>query len=185
MKPLFVTGNQKKADRLNQLLGIPLENRKVELDEIQSTDLREVVEHKARQAYNIMKQPVLVEDVGLYFNALEGLPGPFIKFFVDTDAKLEMCCRMLDSFSDRSAMAKSAFGYFDGSELTIIEGELTGSIADHPSNVSGWDWDKIFCPDGYGGRTRAELSHEEDEHTYLAIKPIEQLSDFLTKEGYE
>ena len=47
----FITGNQKKADYLARYLGFPIEHQKIDLDEIQSLDLREIVEHKVKQAY--------------------------------------------------------------------------------------------------------------------------------------
>ena len=179
MRPIFITGNQNKVDRLNELLGFKLEHKKIELDEIQSLHLERIVEHKARQAYGLIGQPVLVEDVALGFTALSGLPGPFIKFFVDSEQKLEMCCRILDGFSDRSARAQAAFGYYDGTTLKILVGGLDGEIARHPSTAEGWDWDKIFCPVGYEGKTRAELSATDDETTYLSIKPVAELKKFL------
>lgn len=36
---------------MRKLLGMPIEHIKLDLDEIQSLDLKEVVEHKVRQAY--------------------------------------------------------------------------------------------------------------------------------------
>mgnify|MGYP003619857813 CR=1 FL=1 len=48
--PLFITGNQDKADYLARILGIELQHQKLDLDEIQSTSLEEIVEHKVRQA---------------------------------------------------------------------------------------------------------------------------------------
>ena len=81
--PLFLTGNQHKANHLSQLLGLPLEHKKLDLDEIQSTNVAEVAEHKVRQAYELVKRPVFVEDVSLRFEALGGLPGPFVKFFLN------------------------------------------------------------------------------------------------------
>jgi hypothetical protein len=48
---VFITGNQKKADYLAKYLGFPIEHIKVDLDELQSLDLREIVEHKVKQAY--------------------------------------------------------------------------------------------------------------------------------------
>jgi inosine triphosphate pyrophosphatase len=101
--PVFITGNQNKADYLAKTLGIELEHQKIDLDEIQSVNPLAIVEHKVRQAYNIIQKPVLVEDVSLVFNALDGLPGPFIKFFVDAENGLENLCHMLDGFDDRSA----------------------------------------------------------------------------------
>ncbi|MFA6383501.1 MAG: non-canonical purine NTP pyrophosphatase, partial [Parcubacteria group bacterium] len=82
-KITFITGNQSKADYLANYLGLPIDHVKIDLDEIQSLDLKEIVTHKVRQAYQKVKKPVIVEDVSLEFKALGGLPGPFIRFFVE------------------------------------------------------------------------------------------------------
>lgn len=75
MQPItFITGNQKKAEYLAKYLHFPVGYQKINLDEIQSLDLREIVEHKVRQAYEIIKTPVLVEDVSLEFTALGRIP---------------------------------------------------------------------------------------------------------------
>lgn len=176
----FVTGNQHKADYLAKLLDIPLQHTKVDLDEIQSTDLNEIVTHKVKQAYGVIGAPVLVEDVGLSFDALGGLPGPFIKFFIEADNGLENLCRMLDGFDDRGAVAECVFGYFDGVRIELMRGSLKGQIADHPRGEGGFGWDRIFCPEGYDGQTRSELILEQDEATYQTIKPISQLRKFLS-----
>ena len=82
MQPItFITGNQKKADYLAKYLGFSVWHQKINLDELQSLSLREIVEHKVKQSYDIIKKPVLVEDVSLEFSALGKLPWPFIKFF--------------------------------------------------------------------------------------------------------
>lgn len=175
----FITGNQHKADYLSRMLGLPLKHRAVDLAEIQSTSLEEVVEHKVRQAYKIAKCPVLVEDVALEFTALGGLPGPFIKFFVEAPNGLENLCRILDSFDDRSAVAACVFGYCDGHQVKLFRAELGGVIAKHPAGNGGFGWDKIFCPDGYGGKTRAELYTDEYVATYPTIKPIDAVRQFL------
>ncbi len=175
----FITGNQHKADYLAKLLGVELAHQKVALDELQSTDLHEIVEHKVRQAYGVVQGPVLVEDVSLEFTALGALPGPFIKFFVEADDGLEHLCRMLDGFTDRRAVARCSFGYFDGESVRFFDGQLEGTITDHPRGDGGYGWDKIFCPDGYDGKTRAELSTQDDEVTYRILKPFAALRDFL------
>jgi non-canonical purine NTP pyrophosphatase (RdgB/HAM1 family) len=177
--PVFITGNQNKADYLAKLLGMPIDHQKIELDEIQSKDIAEVVTHKVKQAYEIAGKPVLVEDVSLEFTALDGLPGPFVKFFVDSQDGLEMMCRMLDGFSDRHARAECMYGYYDGERLELFRGELDGAVADHPRGDGGFGWDKVFCPDGYGGRTRAELNEEEYLKLYEVIKPIGKVRQFL------
>lgn len=177
--PVFITGNQHKADYLAKMLGIHLDHHKVDLDEIQSVSLEEIVIHKARQAYDVIKKPVLVEDVALGFNALNGLPGPFVKFFVESENGLENMCRMLDGFDDRSARAECMFAYYDGNNCTVIAGGLDGVIAKNPHGEGGFGWDRVFCPEGYEGKTRAELILEQNEATYRTIKPIDKLRTFL------
>lgn len=172
----FITGNQSKADYVARYLGFELKHTKIDLDEIQSLDLRTVVEHKVRQAYDILQKPVLVEDVALEFVALGRLPGTFIKFFVD-EVPFETICRMLDGL-DRAAVARCMFGYYDGTAIEFIEGSLGGTIAEHPVGEHGYGWDKIFIPAGYDV-TRASLSEADDQKTYLQIKPLAQLRHFL------
>lgn len=177
--PVFITGNQNKADYLAKTLGIELEHQKIDLDEIQSVNPLEIVEHKVRQAYDMIQKPVLVEDVSLVFNALNGLPGPFIKFFVEAENGLENLCRMLDGFEDRSAFASVVYGYFDGETLEIIPGKMDGMIATSPRGEGGYGWDKIFEPQGYDGLTRAELSPEKDIESYNKLRDFDGLRTFL------
>lgn len=172
----FITGNQNKADYLSKYLGFPVKHYKIDLDEIQSLDLRTVVKHKLLQAYEEIKQPVLVEDVSLEFEALGRLPGTFIRFYVD-EVPFETICRTLDGLS-RNATAKSIYGYYDGTDMEFFESGMRGVIADHPRGENGWGWDKIFIPDGYM-QTRAELDEEEDKKTYMKIKPFDKLKAFL------
>lgn len=172
----FITGNQSKADYVSRYLGFKVSHRKIELEEIQSLDLKEVVEHKVKQAYAIINAPVLVEDVSLEFKALGRLPGTFIRFYVD-EVPFETICRTLDGLS-REATARCVFGYYDGNKLRLFESSLDGTIAMHPIGENGFGWDKIFIPQGYNV-TRASLDEEANKITYLKIKPFEQLKSFL------
>lgn len=174
----FITGNQNKADYLAKYLGFPVKHIKLDLDEIQSLDLKEIVEHKVKQAYEIVHKPVIVEDVSLEFAALGKLPGPFIRFFVD-GVPFEIICNMINGQS-RKAIAKCVFGYYDGKNLQLFEGQLNGEISEKPSGENGYGWDKIFIPEGYKV-TRASLNEEDDRKTYLKIKPFEALKSYLEK----
>lgn len=175
-KVTFITGNQAKADYLAKYLDIPVEHRKIDLDEIQSLDLKQVVEHKVKQAYSLLQSPVLVEDVSLEFTALGRLPGTFIRFYVD-EVPFETICRTLDGM-DRDSIARCVFGYYDGVNLKLLEGHLRGKIAKHPRGESGYGWDKIFIPEGYD-ITRAEMNELDDKKTYLQIKPFDKLKAYL------
>jgi inosine triphosphate pyrophosphatase len=173
---VFVTGSDKKAEYLSKLLGVAVPYEKIDLPELQSLNLTEIVETKLEAAYEILKRPVLVEDVALEFTAFGRLPGTLIKWFRQelTDEEL---CRLLDG-RDRSAIARCTFGYYDGNNKVIFQGSLSGSIPKHPAGDNGFGWDRIFIPEGYTV-TRAELSTEDDEATYLMIKPVEKVRNFL------
>lgn len=172
----FISGNQNKADYLSRYFGHPIDHMKLDLDEIQSTNLKEIVEHKIRQAYEIVKKPVIVEDVALEFDALGGLPGPFIKFFLEK-VPLEVICSMINGLT-RKATARCVFGYYDGKDIELFEGSLDGEIAVEPAGNNGFGWDRIFIPQGYNV-TRASLDEENDQKTYLEMKPFAKLKMYL------
>ena len=172
----FITGNQSKADYLAEHLSMPIAHQKIDLEELQSLDLREVVEHKVRQAYALVKRPVIVEDVSLEFEALGRLPGTFIRFYVD-EIPFEIICRTLDGLC-RNATAKCVFGYYDGETMELFEGRLAGTIADHPKGSGGFGWDSIFIPQGFN-ITRAEMTTDQYKIIYPIIKPIAKLKSFL------
>ncbi|MBP9853166.1 MAG: XTP/dITP diphosphohydrolase [Patescibacteria group bacterium] len=178
--PVFVTGNAKKAEYLSRFLGLELEHQGVELEEIQSTDLEHIASYKAKQAYAALSKPVLVEDVAMGYTELDGLPGAFIKFFVEQDNGFEKICRMGDGLASRQAIAWSVFAYYDGQTMRLFRGSLKGTIAQHSSGIERFGWDCIFCPDGYNGLTRSELSEADNEKTYKQIKPLDEIREFLT-----
>ena len=178
MKDLvFITGNQNKADYLAKLLGIPINHQKADLDELQSLDLRFITEHKVRQAYKLVKKPVLVEDVGLIIRSMGRLPGPFIKWFIE-DIGLAGICRLADASTDRSAIAACCYGYYDGVTLKLLYSELEGQIADNPRGDAGFGWNPLFIPRGHT-LTLGEMSEEQFSEQYVKIKPIRQMADFL------
>jgi len=177
--PLYITGNAKKAEFLNKYLGYELEHKALEIEEIQSFDVKTVVRHKMRSAYTQVGVPVLVEDTSLEFCALGRLPGTFIKWFLE-ELTHEDLCKLLDG-KDRSAIARTVFGYYDGEEESYFAAMMRGTIAEKPSGESGFGtkgWDLIFIPEGYTN-TRAEMSEAEYKTTYFMHKPIEQVKKFL------
>src|SRR3990167_8277741 len=101
-KITFITGNQGKADFMAKFLDFKIPHQKLNLDEIQSLDLHEITEHKARQAYQKIKSPVLVEDVSFVYEALGKLPGPFIKWFLEPLGEAGVC-DLVSRFENRRA----------------------------------------------------------------------------------
>lgn len=178
-KVTFITGNQGKADFMAKFLGHPVSHVKLDLEEIQSLDFRKIAEHKARAAYNIVKSPVLVEDMGLNFKVLGRLPGAFTKWFHD-EVGLEGMCRMLDGYDDRSANAEVCFAYFDGDSMEFFEGKLFGTIARHPKGNGGFGFDPILIPDGTD-KTLAEMNEEELKKFSLRTTTVyPEIREFLS-----
>jgi len=173
----FVTGNSNKVRETVAILGVPLEEVKVDgLIEIQTLDIEELVYHKCQQAYDSLKCSVLVEDSGLLFNAWGGLPGPLIKWFECT-VGCEGMLKMLQPFEDRSAIAISCFAVYDGKDIKIARGEVEGSIATEIRGSHGFGWDVIFVPKGYK-KTYAEMKSDEKNtisHRKNALEKLKML----------
>jgi non-canonical purine NTP pyrophosphatase (RdgB/HAM1 family) len=174
--PIFITGNQHKADQLQRWLGLPVVHRKVDLDEIQSLDLRTVVEHKVRQAYSIVQQPVLVEDVAATINAMGRLPGTFIKWFLEEIGN-EGVCRLADTLPSRAATITICYGLYDGKKIHFFEHSVEGALPDKPRGEA-FGWNPIFVPKG-ATKTYAEMTPEEIEPVSMRAQAIAKLRHFL------
>ena len=176
--PTFITGNQHKADYFSRQMGMDIPHQKVELEELQSLDLHEIVAHKLKQAYQIVGSPVIVEDVSLGYNALNGLPGPFIRWFTEV-AGPEACCWLLDGYDDRSAVISCTFGYYDGQKMEFFDSAMHGTISKRPAGENGFGFDSFFVMEGRS-ETRAEMPQEEIEKTYAEqMKPFAKVRKFL------
>jgi len=177
MRLTLVTSNQDKAKYFANLIGMEIDHADIDLDEIQSLDLEEIVRHKVIQAYQIIQKPVVVEDVSLELEAFGGkLPGPFIKFFLQ-ELSAQDICNLVNGRS-RRAVAHSVLGYYDGKNLKMFEGKLPGVIAKSPAGDNGFGFDKFLIPDGYN-ITRAQMNEIDDRKTYLKIKRLDLLREFL------
>ena len=153
-------------------------HHKLDLDEIQSLDPYEVVEHKARQAYDILKESVLVEDTSLRFMAMGKLPGTLVKWFLQ-EVGTEGLCKVADTLANRKAVAQVTYGYCDGSTVKFISGTTEGVVAPEPRGEHGMGWDATFIPDG-DTRTFAEMTIEELEQYSPRAKAIIELKEFLS-----
>lgn len=175
----FITGNQHKADYLAKWLGQTIDHQKVDLPELQSLDLREVVEHKVRAAYDIVKKPVLVEDVSLQFTAMGRLPGTLIKWFLQ-EVGPEGLIKLAAGFTDRGATAGIMYAYYDGATVQTFEGKVQGSIATEArgENTFGKGWNCLFIPGG-STKTYAEMTDDEVKSFNHRAQAIEKLRAFL------
>lgn len=180
MKSLtFITGNLNKVERTKRYVHIPLNHKKLDLMEIQSLDPKEVVEHKVKEAYKIVKKPVLVEDTSVVIHALGKLPGPLIKWFLEELGPDGICKLVPDN--DRTATASVLFGLHDGKKIHYFEGEIDGTVAKKPHGENGFGWDSIFIPDGQN-KTHAEMTQEEMDKISVRKIALEKMRKELANE---
>jgi non-canonical purine NTP pyrophosphatase (RdgB/HAM1 family) len=174
---IFISGNQAKIDYLTKALGRPVAHQKIDLDELQSINPVVIIEHKAKQAYEIIGKPVLVDDASLSLHGMGGLPGPLIKWFVETIG-IPGIAELAGRLSTQKANASVLYGLYDGQELHIFEGQTSGSIAAEPRGTNGFGFNSIFIPDG-STKTYAEMDDTEQARFYHREKAVEKLRVFL------
>lgn len=131
-------------------------NQNVDLPEYQGT-VDEVASEKCKAAAQLINGPVITEDTSLCFNAMNGLPGPYIKWFLK-ELKPEGLYRMLTGWEDKTAYALCTFAYSAGANepVTLFTGRTDGRIVE-PRGPRDFGWDPCFQPDGYD-QTYAEMS---------------------------
>lgn len=174
-KPItFVTGNAKKLEEVIAILGSSFPRqliaKKIDLPELQG-DIDEIARKKCQEASRQVQGPVLVEDTALCFNAMKGLPGPYIKWFLDKLGP-EGLWKMLEGFRDYSAQAVCTFAFTEGEnqEVVLFHGRTDGDIVS-PRGPRDFGWDPCFQPTGYT-QTYAEMPKEEKNkisHRYRSV----------------
>ena len=174
----FVTSNPNKFRELSELLECNLSRIELDLQEIQTTDLHELVKFKLRQAYEHVQAPVIVEDTSLYFEAWNELPGPLVKFFLK-NIGISGMVRALEEFYNNSATVACCLGYTkDGKSVHFFEGKVKGNIVE-PRGSEDFGWDSIFLPAGYQ-RTFGEMSSLEKNQISPRGSAAKKFNHFLT-----
>ncbi|NWH18717.1 ITPA pyrophosphatase, partial [Grus americana] len=206
---VFVTGNAKKLEEVTQILGdsspytlvakkidrklaagpggtrrrgpavssapafvSPVPEYQGEPDEISVQKCREA----ARQ---VVRGPVIVEDTCLCFNALGGLPGPYIKWFLEK-LKPEGLYKLLAGFEDKSAYALCTFAFSTGNPeepVRLFKGQTHGLIVE-PRGPRDFGWDPCFQPNGYD-QTYAELPKAVKNSISHRYRALSELSAFF------
>lgn len=181
-KPIvFVTGNAKKLEEFLAILGknFPFEvtTSKIDLPEYQG-EIDDICREKCRAAFKITKGPVIIEDTCLCFNAMKGLPGPYIKWFLDKLGP-EGLYKMLHGWEDKTAEAICTFAYCasDQDSVMLFQGRTQGTIVE-PRGPRGFGWDPCFLPLGYD-QTYAQLPKDIKNVISHRSKALEQLKNYF------
>lgn len=165
---VFVTGNKKKLEEVQQILAageekmpFQVESRKVDLPELQGDSPEEIATEKCKLAAMEVNGPVMCEDTCLCYHALKGLPGPYIKWFLQKLGH-DGLNLMLAGYEDKSAYAQCIFALCagPGCEVRIFDGRTEGRIVP-ARGPTDFGWDPVFEPDEGEGLTYAEMPKEE------------------------
>ncbi|XP_058821075.1 inosine triphosphate pyrophosphatase [Topomyia yanbarensis] len=181
----FVTGNAKKLEEVRAILGnkFPREIIAVKLDlpELQG-EVEDICRKKCLEAARRVQGPVLVEDTCLCFNALKGLPGPYIKWFLDK-LQPEGLHKLLDGWEDKSAQAVCTFAYAPDAngEVMLFQGCTEGDIV-FPRGSREFGWDPIFQPKGYD-KTYAELPKEHKNEISHRFRALDKVRDYFNSDA--
>ncbi|EKD86281.1 MAG: hypothetical protein ACD_37C00378G0003 [uncultured bacterium] len=184
-KLTLVSGNKAKAREVERILNIPLEILQIELDEIQELDLEKIALHKLNQAFDIVKGPVIIDDVSVEIEAWNSFPGPLIKWLLKAGdgGDASTLLKMLGGEKNRKAKARLAVGFHDGKKAHIFIGEVEGTISKQIRGENGFGWDPVFIPLGHE-MTFAEMPEKEKDAISHRGRALKKFSDFL-KSNYD
>ncbi len=152
-----------------------IENIKLNLDELQG-ERQYVAMKKAKLAAKQTGKTCIIDDTALCFDSLKGLPGIYIKHFLEKLGR-DGLYKMLSNHENKSAEAVCSIGYCEpGKEPKVFEGICNGKIVEPKGDKFGWD--PIFMPNGYD-KTYAELDNEIKNTISHRHKALMKLRDFL------
>jgi XTP/dITP diphosphohydrolase len=174
----FVSRNKHKLAEAKAILDplgvivLPVEKA---IEELQTTDTKELVRNKALRAFEYLGEPLFVEHTGLYLEYLNGLPGGLTQIFWDS-LQADRFSELFGN-SDKKVLAKTLIGYIDGKKCHFFEGEIVGAISNEPRGPRDFQWDCVFIPDGFA-ETFAELGDRKNEIS-MRRKALDKFASFL------
>ncbi|AAK40756.1 XTP/dITP diphosphatase [Saccharolobus solfataricus] len=175
-----LTNNENKFIELKEIaknFNIELEHLRGEKIEIQSDDLEEISRTAANLAYLIFRRPLIVDDSGLFVQALQNFPGPYTNFVKNTIG-LKGILKLLEGIKDRSAYFMTALTFTDGKIIKTFIGIVKGAISEEIRGNLGFGFDPIFIPEGEK-RTFAEMSLEEKNRYSHRARAFAKFAEFL------
>ncbi|MCZ7358071.1 MAG: XTP/dITP diphosphatase [Candidatus Methanoperedens sp.] len=171
-KIIFVTGNPHKVREANEILlplGITIEQNNCGYPELQEEELEGIARFGAEWASNKLNHEVMVDDSGLFIEALEGFPGPYSAYVLDTLGNRRIL-KLMEDEVNRKAVFRCAIGYCrPGEKALVFSGEVAGRISEDIRGNAGFGYDPVF---EVNGRTFGEMGEDEKNklsHRYQAL----------------
>ena len=167
----MVTSNEGKAREFAAALeGVPwrVERVDMEVQEVQADTLEQVAEDSALWlvARGAVEPPFVLEDAGLFVDALGGFPGVYSAYAFRTIG-CRGILRLMEGREDRRARFESRLALVlpDGT-LELLSGTCRGTVPPEERGGGGFGFDPVFVPEGQeltfaqmGLREKEALSH--------------------------
>ena len=180
MKKLnFVTHNKDKVREFKAILDKDFEIEQIDIDypELRSDDPEEIVKEAVNELASELKKSVVVEDSGLFIEALNGFPGT-CSAYIHKRIGLKGILRLMEGVKNRECVYKSAVGYCEpGKKPVSFLGEEKGKVAEEIKGNYGFGHDPIFIPEG-SDKTYGEMENVEDVKKFRS-KAIEKLKGYV------
>jgi XTP/dITP diphosphohydrolase len=167
----FVSTNRGKAKLLAECVaavGGTLERIELPIIEPQGSTLEAVALDKARQAFAMLREPLVVEDSGLCVDALAGFPGPVTKYMLETIGVAGLL-RLATGLPSRTCRFVGALVYVeaDGTTHTFVDKQCVGTLAlevDGTRCAEAWSatWN-VVIPEGASKPLSALTPAERNE----------------------
>lgn len=169
----FVTSNKGKYAEARAIFG-DLIQKDIGYIEIQADTLEEVAAYGMKEVAARLDGPVMLEDAGLFVEALQGFPGVYSAYVQKTIGNAGIL-RLMEGMERRSAYFKSVVAYAEpGEEPVMFTGEVHGQIGFEERGRKGFGYDPIF----YVGRTSlGEMEIEEKNrisHRAASMKALKR-----------
>lgn len=184
----FATSNIHKFMEAREILSshdIAVGMLRLKGDEIQSESLEEIAVASAKNAFKACGLPVIVEDAGLFIEALSGFPGPYAAYVYKTIHNSGIL-KQMTGVKNRKATFKSAIAYMDENlqEPLCFDGKSNGKITlteRKGGGNSGFGFDPIFQPNE-NEKTFAEMTLAEKNRFSHRADALRKFAEWYRKQ---
>lgn len=149
---VYITGNDIKfniASGVFKDTGFVLLQKKLDTPEIQSKSVQDIATYSAIWASKELNQPVIVTDAGFYIEALNGFPGPFIKY-VNQWFSADDYINLMQHKTNRTIIVQDCLAYCKPNEQPVVfTGTYHGTLATEPGKKSTTPIEQVYIPEGY------------------------------------
>ena len=181
MKLKVITSNPGKVAEFQRAftdMDIEMEHARIPYDEIQTSELEEVVRKGMEEIRSKGIRDFIIDDSGMFVNALKGFPGVYSAYGQKTIGN-DGILKLMEGVEDRSAVFKCCIGCDINGRTIIVTGTCDGYILSEARGHEGFGYDPIFSPDGK--RSFAEIGIEEKNQISHRGNAVKLLREALLK----